>query len=83
MAPYIGRIYLTKILRLQKLNNLQRKEYFYTYLGMFASFGVTAGLLETIPLLSGICLSTNYIATSLWLMDNEKKRGIFTIDNDL
>ncbi|KAK5960798.1 Lds1p PWA37_002236 [Arxiozyma heterogenica] len=72
MAPYIGRIYLTKILRLQKLNNLQRKEYFYTYLGMFASFGVTAGLLETIPLLSGICLSTNYIATSLWLMDNEK-----------
>lgn len=72
MAPYIGRIYLTRILRLQNLNNLQRKEYYYTHLGMFTSFGITAGLLETIPFLSGIFLSTNYIATALWLMENGK-----------
>lgn len=70
ISPYIGKIYLTRVLRLQHLNNLQRKERFYNHLGLFVSFGITAALLETIPFLSGIAISTNYISTGLWLMDN-------------
>ncbi|CAL9733971.1 outer spore wall protein Lds1p [Monosporozyma servazzii] len=70
ISPYIGKIYLTRILRLQHLNNLQRKERFYNHFGLFVSFGITAALLETIPFLSGVAVSTNYISTGLWLIDN-------------
>ncbi|CAB4255309.1 similar to Saccharomyces cerevisiae YAL018C Putative protein of unknown function [Maudiozyma barnettii] len=65
ISPFITKIYISKTLKLKQLDNQERLHYFAQYFGAYTSFGLVAALLETIPILSGIILSTNVIGTTL------------------
>ena len=69
ISPFIAQIYFSKVLRLQKFNNLQRRENFYLHAGQYASFGLLAGLIESVPVLAGFAISTNTIGSVLLNID--------------
>lgn len=78
LSPYISRIYFTRVLKLNGINNLERNEMFYTHLGVYTSFGLTAGLLEFIPILGSFFVTTNIIATTIWMIDNYDNTTVIT-----
>lgn len=70
ISPFIGRIYFTTYLRLKKFNNKQRKSRFYEKFGQYTAFGMVAGLLETIPVISSITFVSNSIGSALWAIED-------------
>lgn len=69
ISPFISKVYISKLLRLKGLSEKQRYDRFLDHLGKYTIFGIFAGLLETIPGISGIALSTNTVAATLWGMN--------------
>lgn len=70
VSPVIGKIYFSKLLRLQGYSNIQRDDLFFKHLGFYTSFGITIALLESIPIVSGFVITTNTIGTAMWLIEN-------------
>ncbi|CCD26422.1 Lds1p NDAI_0H02480 [Naumovozyma dairenensis CBS 421] len=65
ITPFVTKIYFSKFLRLKSYSNVERYEIFFQKFGMYTSFGMAAVLLESIPIVSGIALSTNTIGITL------------------
>ncbi|CAI4054544.1 Lds1p SKDI_01G0540 [Saccharomyces kudriavzevii IFO 1802] len=70
ISPFIAQIYFTKVLRLQNFSNIQRRENIYLHAGQYASFGFSAGLIESVPILAGFAISTNTIGSVLLNLDH-------------
>ncbi|KAL3233419.1 hypothetical protein RNJ44_03459 [Nakaseomyces bracarensis] len=68
-APVLSRIYFSKILRLKGLDNIQRFDNIFEHPGQYTAFGITAGFIDTIPLIAGISLSTNILGATLLGID--------------
>ncbi|CCK70219.1 Lds1p KNAG_0D04790 [Huiozyma naganishii CBS 8797] len=71
VSPWIAKIYLSKLFRMDGLSKRDRENHFVEHMGFFVSFGLAAGLLEVLPILSGFVLTTNSIATALWFIDSK------------
>ncbi|KAG0658864.1 hypothetical protein C6P45_002060 [Maudiozyma exigua] len=69
VSPIITKIYLSKLLRLQKMDKEQRYNIFVTHFGCYTSFGMVASLIETIPIISGFAISTNTIGSTLLALE--------------
>lgn len=69
-APMLSRIYLSKILRLKGLDNSQRFEKIFEHPGQYAAFGISAGFLDSLPIIAGISLSTNILGATLLGIDD-------------
>lgn len=70
VSPFVGRIYFSKLYRIKGYSNIQRFENFLTHNGFYVSFGITAGLIESFPIVAGLALSTNSLATAVWEIEN-------------
>lgn len=74
VAPFIAKVYFSKILRLNGLSNIQRSDEFLDHYGQYCAFGLVAGFLENFPILAGLALCTNTIGGALWGIDRELYR---------
>ena len=70
-SSVLTRIYSSKFLRMNGTSTKERSTLFYKHFGFYTSFGMVAGLLETVPILSGFCLCSNVIGATLWHIDRE------------
>ena len=69
ISPIITKIYISKLLRLQKLDKDQRMNLFVTQFGCYTSFGSICSLIECIPIISGFAISTNTIGVTLLALE--------------
>ncbi|GMM55838.1 Lds1 protein [Maudiozyma humilis] len=65
ISPFITRVYLSRMLRLKGYNDNEIAGFFATHLGAYTSFGILAGLIETIPGVAGIAVTTNMLGATL------------------
>ena len=65
IAPFITRIYLSRMLRLKGYNDDEISAFFARHLGAYTSFGIMAGAIETIPVIAGLAVSTNMLGATL------------------
>ncbi|SCU96488.1 LAMI_0F06722g1_1 [Lachancea mirantina] len=65
-----GYDYAEIFLELQMPNAIQNGMAYYEEFGKNAIFGQVAGILESIPILSGLLITTNYVARALWFQDD-------------
>ncbi|CEP63993.1 uncharacterized protein LALA0_S09e07206g [Lachancea lanzarotensis] len=65
----IGYLYSVPFLAAQRPRPLKKGETFYQDLGKNIAFGVVSGILELLPVLSGLCIATNYVGRGLWILD--------------
>ncbi|EDO15806.1 hypothetical protein Kpol_1040p19 [Vanderwaltozyma polyspora DSM 70294] len=72
ISPFISRIYVSNIYRLRGMTNKQRYDNFLDHLGKYTVFGIYAGVLELLPVISGLALTTNSVGATLWGMDDEE-----------
>ncbi|SCU82038.1 LAFA_0C08702g1_1 [Lachancea sp. 'fantastica'] len=73
LSPKRGFSYNKRLYELRSLNSAQVKDKFYEHLGQYTAFGVMAGLLELIPVMSILTIPSNFIAGALWASDELKK----------
>ncbi|SCU90921.1 LADA_0F07118g1_1 [Lachancea dasiensis] len=73
LSPKRGFSYSRRLYVLKNLNPTQLKDKFYEHLGQFTGFGITAGLLELIPIMSIITIPSNLIGGALWASNELKK----------
>ncbi|CEP63994.1 uncharacterized protein LALA0_S09e07228g [Lachancea lanzarotensis] len=73
LSPKRGFSYNRRLFELKSLNGSQIKDKFYEHLGQYTAFGVMAGLLELIPVMSILTIPSNIIAGALWASDELKK----------
>ncbi|CUS20774.1 LAQU0S01e14356g1_1 [Lachancea quebecensis] len=79
LSPTRGFSYGKRFYVLKNLNGSQLKDKFYEHLGEYTAFGMMAGLLELIPIMSIITIPSNVIAGALWA-SNELKKGEMSIN---
>ncbi|CCF60426.1 hypothetical protein KAFR_0K00710 [Kazachstania africana CBS 2517] len=70
VSPFITKIYFSKNLRINGVSNINRQNFFYDNLGSYVAFGLTAGFLESIPIIAGFMLSVNSMSSAMWFNDN-------------
>lgn len=73
LSPKRGFAYAERYLKLQKFSKEKCNETFYEQLGKYTAFGMMAGLLELIPIISIFTLPSNIIAGALWASDEINK----------
>ena len=74
VSPFIAKVYFSKILRMKGLSNTARSDEFFDHYGQYCAFGLTAGFLENLPIVSGFTLCTNTIGGALWGIDRDLSR---------
>lgn len=79
LSPTRGFSYGKRFYVLKNLSGSQLKDKFYEHLGQYTAFGMMAGLLELIPIMSIITIPSNVIAGALWA-SNELKKGEMSIN---
>ena len=72
-SPKRGFSYGSRYYTLKNLGGAQLKDKFYEHLGEYTGFGMMAGLLELIPVMSIITIPSNIIAGALWASNELKK----------
>lgn len=75
ISPFLSKIYISNLLRMKGFSNEERMDYLFQRLGTYTSFGIMAGLLETIPIFSGLALSANIIGMTLLGLDTLPDMG--------
>ena len=65
IAPFVSKIYFSKMFRLRGFDDRRREEIFFNRFGLYASFGIVASLTETIPIFSALFISFNTIGCTL------------------
>ncbi|SCU80253.1 LAME_0B02212g1_1 [Lachancea meyersii CBS 8951] len=76
LSPKRGFAYNRRLYDLKNLNGTQVKDKFYEHLGQYTAFGMMAGLLELIPVMSIVTVPSNIIAGALWASNELKKNRI-------
>ncbi|SCU84802.1 LANO_0C02432g1_1 [Lachancea nothofagi CBS 11611] len=73
LSPKRGFSYSRRLYVLKNLSSGQIKDKFYEHLGQYTAFGMMAGLLELIPVMSIITIPSNLIAGALWASNELNK----------
>lgn len=73
LSPKRGYFYSQRYLKQLKLSEKQRNDRFYEHFGQYTAFGMMSGVMEFIPFISIITMTSNVVAGALWAADDIKK----------
>ncbi|SCU84818.1 LANO_0C02454g1_1 [Lachancea nothofagi CBS 11611] len=68
----IGYQYSMPYLAMQNPLQLRAGDVFYRELGKYIAFGISSGLLEVLPVFSGLNIVSSYLGRGLWLLDETR-----------
>ncbi|SCU96482.1 LAMI_0F06700g1_1 [Lachancea mirantina] len=73
MSPKRGYAYADRYFKLRKNTAEEKNDAFYEHLGKFTAFGMMAGALELVPLVSLITIPSNIVGGAMWVSDEIQK----------